>query len=480
MYSQQTLGEQPMDNNLNSSSSIKYKFVIPSKKLPSSLADTVCSPLWKNTIHAIETGKVKPILEIVRSIDKQNGAICLPHPFIQNLDTFATKSMRQGMCNFIFFRDGSNLNQWILCQCTSFVDAIFTESYSGKHKSSANDDAILNAIRKLFNGKDKISAKRYGSKNASLSGYLLDQKRPYHHFYDQLKWLVSLETEKPIIGTNSFFVPRHYKKTYSYKKSKPTLCLFPSIIGSNQLRMRLDKYSQKMEDIVYQDSINGWYYTNIRNRFGQILQKIDQIFNRKNTLVLWFGISGQKRIWIEQEEFLPALAHKLAPWFDSFVFMIDGFTEYEDSNHTPLRGSKATPVSQDLEVIGSIREKLLPFSNVSVVNLVGHTYREKIQACQSVDFFIANAGAGQLVPHRFCKKPGILHSNEKHCVFPTGINNTTVKLVDKTLVNDVGNLFANGKKNQKAGAGLISYSINVNIIIKMLINMLELEECRHK
>ena len=57
-----------------------------------------------------------------------------------------------------------------------------------------------------------------------------------------------------------------------------------------------------------------------------------------------------------------------------------------------------------------------------------------------------------------------------------GINNTTVKLVDKTLVNDVGNLFAKDKKTERSGPGLISYSINVQIIINMVIDMLQLRE----
>ena len=130
-------------------------------------------------------------------------------------------------------------------------------------------------------------------------------------------------------------------------------------------------------------------------------------------------------------------------------------------------------MSQDLEVVNSIKDKLADYSNVSVVSLVGQTYREKIKECQSADFFIANAGAGQLVPHRFCRKPGILHSNEKHCVFPMGINNTTVQLVDKSLVKDVGNLFAKTSPNQ-AGCGLISYSINTRIIIDMAKQMLKL------
>ena len=105
---------------------------------------------------------------------------------------------------------------------------------------------------------------------------------------------------------------------------------------------------------------------------------------------------------------------------------------------------------------------------------MGKTYREKIQICRNVDLFIANAGAGQLVPHRFCKKPGILHSNEKHCVFPMGIDNITVKLVDKSLVKDVGNLFVSSKEKAKSGAGLVSYSIDVQVMVNITKTMLKL------
>ena len=55
-----------------------------------------------------------------------------------------------------------------------------------------------------------------------------------------------------------------------------------------------------------------------------------------------------------------------------------------------------------------------------------------------------------------------------------GINNTSVRLVDKSLVKDVGDLFAKGKRAERSGTGLISYSINVQIVINMIIEMLEL------
>ena len=59
-----------------------------------------------------------------------------------------------------------------------------------------------------------------------------------------------------------------------------------------------------------------------------------------------------------------------------------------------------------------------------------------------------------------------------------GINNTTVKLVNKSLVNDVGNLFAKGKNGRAnaAGLGFISYSIDVQVIVNMTIDILKLKK----
>jgi hypothetical protein len=466
-----------VEENFATKREIKHEVHIP-RKLSSSLGREICSPFWKKIIESIEKKEVETILEIVKTIDKQKGFLCLPHPFIKTIDTFAARSVRQGMCNFIFFYDSNSENQWILCQCTSFVDAIFSSTYSGKHKSSVNDELLLAAIKRVFKAEDKADAKQYGIEKAIFSGYLLDQTRPYHHFYDQLKWLIHLQTKKPIVSDKSFFAPKYFKRNPSFSKNYPTFSMFPLVIGSNQLGIKLDKYSDQMEKIVYKDSLKGLYGGIINYRWNQAIRTLKQIPTKNKTLTLWFGISGQKRIWVEQEDFLPALVQQLKPWFDSFVFCIDGYTQYECTGDHPIKGIKQTGISQDLEIVNSISQKLLPFSNTHIVNLVGQTYRKKIQQCQSVDFFIANAGAGQLTPHRFCKKPGILHSNEKHCVFSMGINNTTVKLVNKSLVNDVGNLFTKGKniEAKSAGLGFISYSIDVQVIVNMTADMLKLKK----
>ena len=149
-----------MEENFASKNLTYHKIHIPSK-LPSSLRREICGPLWKNIINYIENKEVEEILKIVKSIDKQKGVICLPHPFIEAVDTFPAKSLRQGMCNYIFFYDSSGQNQWILCQCTSFVDAIFSPTYSGKHKLSTNENVILNSIRQILKAEEKANLKQY-------------------------------------------------------------------------------------------------------------------------------------------------------------------------------------------------------------------------------------------------------------------------------------------------------------------------------
>ena len=466
-----------MKKNICSDSLYHYKVHIPAKKLPSSLAQELCSPLWRNIIQSIENNDVDAVFKLVERIGEQKENLILPHPFVENVETFPVNSLRQGMCNFIFFNDQSTNHPWILCQCTSFIDAIFSETYSGKHRSSANDLVILKAIKMAFKTEKLNKAKILcTTEKAVFSGYLLDQTRPYHHFYDQLKWMVHLQNDQPIASKKSFFAPKYFKKRKSITSKQTTYSMFPLVIGSNQLGIKLDKYSDKMEKIVKEDSFKGLRGGILHYRLNQVLYALKRITNKNKTLTLWFGVSGEKRMWIEQEEFLPALVQQLKPWFNSFVFMIDGFTQYEDNNYHPVTDCQSSGIMHDLEIVNAIKKKLLPFSNVSIINLVGKTYRKKIQQCQFADFFIANAGAGQLVPHRFCKKPGILHSNEKHCVFSMGIDNTTVKLVDKSLVTDVGNLFATSEKmkQNKNRVGLISYSIQEQVVIDMMINMLSL------
>ena len=129
------------------------------------------------------------------------------------------------MCNYIFFYDSKGQNKWILCQCTSFVDAIISTTYSGKHNSSVADDTILGSLRKILREEVKNSTKHLPHK-AIFAGYSLDQTRPYHHFYDQLKWFIYLQDNKPILSEKSFFCPKNLSKKILSKPMQALMWLF--------------------------------------------------------------------------------------------------------------------------------------------------------------------------------------------------------------------------------------------------------------
>ena len=70
---------------------------------------------------------------------------------------------------------------------------------------------MLASIKRVFKDEDKADSKQYRIEKAIFSGFLLDQTRPYHHFYDQLKWLVHLQTKKPIVS-DKYFLPQNTLK----------------------------------------------------------------------------------------------------------------------------------------------------------------------------------------------------------------------------------------------------------------------------
>ena len=116
--------------------------------------------------------------------------------------------------------------------------------------------------------------------------------------------MVHLNSTKPIVSKNSFFRPKYLGKVKRFKRTtEPTFSMFPLVIGSNQMGMKLDQYTDKMKKNVCQDSLKSLGISMLKYRWNRLIKYIKKISGNNNTLTFWFGISGQKRIWIEQEEF---------------------------------------------------------------------------------------------------------------------------------------------------------------------------------
>jgi hypothetical protein len=211
------------------------------------------------------------------------------------------------MCNFIFFNDATHKNQWILCQCTSFVDAIFSEKYSGKHKLSTDQNVILNSIKQVAKKERNSNLNKFEIQTAVFSGYALDQTRPYHHFYDQLKWLVHLNSTRSIMCNKSFFIPRRFKKRAINTKKQPTFSMFPLVIGSNQLGIKLDKYSDEMEKVVYRDSLKDLYGGTLKYRWKQAINAIINPLRRIELLRFGLVFLDRKESGLSKKNFYQRL-----------------------------------------------------------------------------------------------------------------------------------------------------------------------------
>lgn len=331
----------------------------------------------------------------------------LTHPEFPEVVTRAAYSIQHGMANFVFMIDSENKLPWVFGQCEGFIDYIITNKYQYK-ASLSNDGPIVAQIKNI----SELDSKYLEFKDKRF-GFLLGQTRPYHFFYDHLKYFYFLKELENGVESKIFQEKKSFFKINKMSSLvEGVVLLFPAVIGNNILNQRgssiVKGLNEKMEKAIYEDAIQDFRPP-----------------VKENALKLWYGITGQKRSWLQQVEAIESIVSCLLPHFPCVQLYIDGMT-------APDGETISNP--EDEEVFHQI-DKLL-YGKCEVYSCIGRDYRHKIQVCSTVDLFIANAGTGCLVPLRFCKKPGTLHSNTRLFTFPDSYPET-IKKSNKKYVTDV-------------------------------------------
>lgn len=358
----------------------------------------------------------------------EKGFFELPHPDNEKITTRAVYSIRYGMANYVFMNDSTNSYPWVFGQCVNFIDIVVTKdlAYSVLRY---NNNAFKKSICKL--SEVNINKLKYEERGFCL---WVSQSKPYHFFYDQLKFLLSLKIRKRVCFKDSFFAFDSFDDTGCADK----VLLFPTVIGNNFSRAgTVSEMNAKMEKLVYEDAIKDCKLSG----------------SKKGVLKLWYGITGQKRSWLEQVEGIENLIQKLVPYFDEIEIYIDGMTALEGTN---------IKNSEDEAIFEKILQKLE--FKCKVFSLVGQDYRRKIQVCCTVDLFISNAGTGCIVPLRFCKKPGVLHSNTKLFSFPDEYPSTVKKIDKRYTINVLG--------EEESRADFASYHIPWQHIFNLVVEVI--------
>ena len=331
----------------------------------------------------------------------------LMHP-TESVKTRAVHSVQHGMANFVFLVDKSGQNLWIIAQCELFINLAITQNTIYRN-SYGNAAPIFSQLSKLAD----LNANYLTFKEMDF-GFLLSQTRPYHFFYDQLKVLLSLDSAKFVANSKSFF----YLRDAEILDKHSQVFFFPNTIGNNYLNQKsnatIKKANEHMEETVYKKSMLI---------FDLVVGGSNEIYD----LVIWLGVTGQKRSWLQQVDGYVEIIIQLKKEFPAIIVYIDGMTATDGSTLSNL---------EDEVVFDQIREALENEKGVELVSLIGQDYRTKICHCDTTDIFIANAGTGCMVPLRFNKKPGVLHSNHKLFTFPDNYPDS-VKRTAKNLTIDL-------------------------------------------
>lgn len=248
-----------------------------------------------------------------------------------------------------------------------------------------------------------------------FSGFVLGNSRPYHFYYDQYAvlhaFLSELPTNKllPIISIeNNLFMPismalgdhieEHFfshteqLNVYNYKNNS-----FSVLVGASNNKVAgkektLDFFSNIVREVktkAYDDVF--------------LLEKIIKL--RKCFPIVWIGVTGQKRLWVEQEQGLIKIINKLALSFPGMAVIFDGWT-------SPLNPTHIDNVEiENDKKVANIIFSALPES-VTTVSVIGKSSFEKIALGNEVDFYITNWLQGSLHVDNICKKKGVGHNNK--------------------------------------------------------------------
>ena len=307
----------------------------------------------------------------------------------------------------------------------------------------------------------------------SLVGFLVGHSRPYHCNYDSLLALQRVRDAGQLYPHDSLFS----------KSDEAFLDLTGGLALSQQHQIRT---KEDLNELI--ECQNGFllYLGSLFFRPGktpdpsnlQLATRVDESlrhYARSSSVLsslgaldyleecqplLWVGITGQKRRWLQQVEGTASILNTLYESYPNLGVVFDGWTPSLSSSKYHRRESR-----KDDNVIRQII-KLLHFRKQGRFGiLAGLPMREKIRVGMSVDLFMANYTTGSLNVARICQKPGVGHmslrmsdSRDQH------IHHQTREL-DPLFVSDL--------VEPDLPTGYTNYSIPWQALYNSLIDILE-------
>ena len=371
-----------------------------------------------------------------------------------------------GNWNIILIQEGAQ--RFLVFQGVSSSDAIMLPGLNlliiichitmGQVKNSL---AILSRTSRFFTT----------AKKATFGGYLVGHSRPYHCFYDGLLGLQAVIEAGELNPEDNL-----------YSKEDEAFVDLSLCLGLNQQHQRLSLKSLNqicIESNIYLLQLGFWFHTRaedpeLRNLAENLDSQLREAALRYSQLgamgalkdlekcnpLIWVGITGQKRSWIEQVEGTAELLNSMHERFPKLGVVFDGWTpplSISDYHRGEIRN--------DDNIIRSILKKLNWNTRQNIGILTGLPSLEKIRVGLSVDVWLGNYTSGSQNIARICGKPGVGHMG--------------VRMVDSKhqhihhCTREIPIEFIKDISDASTPTGYVNYSIPWQALYKILLEVID-------
>jgi len=269
--------------------------------------------------------------------------------------------------------------------------------------------AILCRTPEFFN---HIQIPRFG-------GYLVGHSRPYHCFYDGLLALQAVR-EAGELHPSDALVSKREEAFVDLGR-----CL--GLPQAHELRSQEELNTLTEKGNTYLLQLGFWFHTRaedpeLRRLAASVDAPLREAARRDSQLqaigalrqlercrpLIWVGITGQKRSWVEQVEGTAALLNALQARYPELGVVFDGWTPPLHSSNYHRREAR-----NDDRVIQKIIKRLNFNTRGRLGVIAGLPLLEKVRVGLSVDAFVANYTTGSLNVARICARPGVGHMGRR-------------------------------------------------------------------
>lgn len=382
--------------------------------------------------------------------------------------------------NFLRFIDGNE--SFYIIQRFSFTGIYFParktvfEITGKKYRNKNLKKHVQQLNRETVRIFDKIVTFLKSINRVSLYGLLVSCQRPYHYFRDFLpiihnfRHVSGLNINKPDpFGKIPKIISFEDGMFYSIKNLYSLPCVEQVVDKTDLNEILYNNYG-----FIIQPSSNNRHYSEkllsdlsnllISKSIERLLEQQKERHNFEKLKdcfpILWFGICGEKRSWIEKAEGIQKIVREVHKLYPNVGIVLDGLTSTEAQNEKQFRKKSAR---EDAEAAKQILNRIDP--SIPSFNLIGSTSKKKIAYASQIDFFLTSYSTDTMYVAHVCGKHGVAHLNTIK-----NINLHKHPSIYKIPDKYVKNILVDKNKNEGPN---VSYSVDPEVVCTIFMKKLK-------